>query len=97
MLFKSITAGDKVSEMLDQHTQENEKQFEPCTSSAFDREARRLINRMKMPEGLCAVLSIPNTRILVWVICYNHAYLAFQPIVWGILCYAYYSLQSCQA
>ncbi|XP_057252353.1 uncharacterized protein LOC104898961 isoform X3 [Beta vulgaris subsp. vulgaris] len=64
MLFKSITAGDKVSEMLDQHTQENEKQFEPCTSSASDREARRLINRMKMPEGLCAVLSIPNTRIL---------------------------------
>ncbi|KMT06087.1 hypothetical protein BVRB_7g164070 isoform A [Beta vulgaris subsp. vulgaris] len=64
MLFKSITAGDKVSEMLDQHTQENEKQFEPCTSSASDREARRLINRMKMPEGgRCITKRRPSSQL----------------------------------
>ncbi|XP_056688703.1 uncharacterized protein [Spinacia oleracea] len=42
MLFKPIKGGNNVSEMLDRYTKGNEKQFEPCTSYAVDKEARRL-------------------------------------------------------
>uniref|UniRef100_A0A803MPI3 Uncharacterized protein n=1 Tax=Chenopodium quinoa TaxID=63459 RepID=A0A803MPI3_CHEQI len=39
---KSIKEGNNVSEMLDLYTKGNEKQFEPCTSSEVDKEARRM-------------------------------------------------------
>ncbi|XP_021763099.1 uncharacterized protein LOC110727840 [Chenopodium quinoa] len=39
---KSIKEGNNVSEMLDLYTKGNEKQYEPCTSSEVDKEARRM-------------------------------------------------------